>query len=73
MVYETLDGELIEALRGVALEVPENQFVTIVGPSGCGKSTLLKLIAGLMQPSRGAVYFEGRPLVPGGGPQVRLD
>jgi NitT/TauT family transport system ATP-binding protein len=60
MVYETLDGELIEALRGVALEVSENQFVTIVGPSGCGKSTLLKLIAGLMPPSRGAVYFQGR-------------
>ena len=62
MVYETLDGELVEALRGVALEVPENQFVTIVGPSGCGKSTLLKLIAGLMQPSRGTVYFQGRPV-----------
>jgi NitT/TauT family transport system ATP-binding protein len=62
MVYETLDGELIEALKGVALEVLENQFVTIVGPSGCGKSTLLKLIAGLMQPSRGAIYFQGRPV-----------
>ncbi len=62
MVYETLDGELIEALRGVALEVPENQFVTIVGPSGCGKSTLLKLIAGLMQPTGGVIYFQGRPV-----------
>jgi NitT/TauT family transport system ATP-binding protein len=60
MVYETLDGELIEALRGIALQVPQNQFVTIVGPSGCGKSTLLKLIAGLMRPSQGSVHFEGR-------------
>jgi NitT/TauT family transport system ATP-binding protein len=62
MVYETLDGELIEALHGVALEVLEEQFVTIVGPSGCGKSTLLKLIAGLMRPTRGTVRFQGRPV-----------
>src|SRR5262249_19175760 len=62
MVYETADGELVEALRGVDLAIPENQFVTIVGPSGCGKSTLLKLIAGLMRPTRGVVHFQGRPV-----------
>jgi NitT/TauT family transport system ATP-binding protein len=62
MVYETLDGEPIEALRGITLEVLENEFVTIVGPSGCGKSALLKLITGLMLPTRGAVHFQGRPV-----------
>jgi NitT/TauT family transport system ATP-binding protein len=60
MTYETLSGELVEALQDLTIRVAENQFITIVGPSGCGKSTLLKLIAGLMRPSRGAIHFQGR-------------
>lgn len=36
------------------------EFVTIVGPSGCGKSTLFNIIAGLIPPSTGAVYIDGR-------------
>lgn len=48
------------ALDGVALEVREGEFVSIVGPSGCGKSTLLRSLSGLMRPTSGTVTFEGQ-------------
>jgi multiple sugar transport system ATP-binding protein len=36
--------------------------LSVVGPSGCGKSTLLRVIAGLIQPESGEVYFDGHPM-----------
>jgi NitT/TauT family transport system ATP-binding protein len=47
------------ALDHVDLTIPEGSFTSIVGPSGCGKSTLLRMIAGLDEPTAGAI--EGRP------------
>jgi NitT/TauT family transport system permease protein len=47
------DGTL--ALEGVDLAVAAGELVAVVGPSGCGKSTLLRLVAGLEQPTAGAV------------------
>jgi ABC-type nitrate/sulfonate/bicarbonate transport system ATPase subunit/flavin-dependent dehydrogenase len=55
-------GEEIHVLERVSFEVKEGEFVCIVGPSGCGKSTLLNIIAGFLQPSRGEVIVEGRPV-----------
>jgi NitT/TauT family transport system ATP-binding protein len=49
-------GEL-RALDPIDLTIPEGQFLCIVGPSGCGKTTLLRIIAGLEQPTDGAVDF----------------
>lgn len=57
--YHNLEGETI-ALSNVSFDVKEGEFVAIVGPSGCGKSTLLSLIAGLINPSRGAIYINGK-------------
>jgi NitT/TauT family transport system ATP-binding protein len=54
------------ALDDVSLRVEPGEFVTIVGPSGCGKSTLLKVVAGLVKPTTGAVWLQGRPVK---GPQ----
>ncbi len=51
-------GEL-RAIERLDLEVPEHGVLGVVGPSGCGKSTLLELIAGLQQPSGGAVAVGG--------------
>ncbi len=47
------------ALEGVDLSIGKSEFVAIVGPSGCGKSTLMRLIAGLTQPTTGAVSVDG--------------
>ena len=46
------------ALNGVSLDIKENEFICVVGPSGCGKSTLLNIIAGLLEPTSGAVYLD---------------
>jgi ABC-type sugar transport system ATPase subunit len=50
------------ALDDVSVEIREREVVTVVGPSGCGKSTLLRIIAGLEQPSSGAVYLYGESM-----------
>jgi NitT/TauT family transport system ATP-binding protein len=47
------------ALNGINLDVARGSFVSIVGPSGCGKSTLLQIIAGLLDPTSGAVFLDG--------------
>lgn len=60
-------GEMV-ALNGVSLDIMENEFVCVVGPSGCGKSTLLNIIAGLHEPTSGAIYVDGRE-VDGPGPE----
>jgi NitT/TauT family transport system ATP-binding protein len=56
------DGDGVLALDRVDLAVPDGQFVSVVGPSGCGKSTLLSLVAGLRQPTSGAVLCDGEPM-----------
>ena len=49
----------VTALRNINLTIEEEEFVVLVGPSGCGKSTLLNIVAGLLSPSSGEIYFEG--------------
>ncbi len=48
------------ALDGVSLAVEQGEFVCLVGASGCGKTTLLSLVAGLDQPTAGALTVTGR-------------
>jgi ABC-type nitrate/sulfonate/bicarbonate transport system ATPase subunit len=55
-------GAPTRALEPTDLTIADNDLVTILGPSGCGKSTLLRLVAGLDQPSTGAITLDGKPV-----------
>jgi NitT/TauT family transport system ATP-binding protein len=50
------------ALNGIDLDVATGSFVSIIGPSGCGKSTLLQIMAGLVEPSKGTVFYGENPV-----------
>lgn len=52
----------IMAIRGVSLKVDKGQIVTVLGANGAGKSTLLKTISGIMDPEKGEVLFNGKPI-----------
>jgi len=58
----------VEALVDVNLGVAQGSFVSLIGPSGCGKSTVLRLIANLLEPTRGEIRVQGKP-----ARQSRLD
>ena len=56
-----LGGKAI--LENVSFDVKPGEFLCIIGASGCGKTTALRLAAGLYQPTRGAVTFDGQPML----------
>ena len=55
----TVDGQKVDVLKDINLEIQEGEFIAIVGHSGCGKSTLLKIIAGLEKNDTGLVTVDG--------------
>jgi branched-chain amino acid transport system ATP-binding protein len=46
-------------LRGLSIEVPRGQVVAMLGPNGVGKTTVLRVVAGLLQPTRGTISVNG--------------
>ncbi len=52
----------IQALWGVSLEVHENEIVGILGPNGAGKTSTFQSIAGLVQPKKGKIIFNGQDI-----------
>jgi nitrate/nitrite transport system ATP-binding protein len=56
-----------DAITGIDLTVERGEFVSLIGHSGCGKSTLLNLVAGLLQPTSGALILAEREIA-GPGP-----
>ena len=60
--YIDQDGNEVQALHDINLDVAEGEFVCIVGPSGCGKSTLLEIVAGLLDATSGEVLLDGQPV-----------
>ena len=43
-------------------QVPQKRILALIGPNGAGKSTLLLMLAGLLKPQRGKIYFQGQPV-----------
>ncbi len=48
------------AVDNVSLQVNDKEYFSLLGPSGCGKTTLLRMIAGLIEPSKGEIYIENK-------------
>ena len=53
----------IQALRGISLEVPDGQIVTLIGANGAGKSTTLRTITGLVKAQSGSIQWNGEELL----------
>ena len=52
-----------KAMDQVDLLIRDGETISLVGPSGCGKTTLLRVVAGLLDPDEGQIYFDGKPMV----------
>jgi branched-chain amino acid transport system ATP-binding protein len=52
----------IMAIRGVSLAVPRGKIIAVLGANGAGKTTILKTISGVLDPLKGSIEFEGRPI-----------
>ena len=59
-IVKEFDGQTV--LRGISLDIYENEFVTLLGPSGCGKTTLLRIIGGFLDADSGEVLFDGKDI-----------
>jgi NitT/TauT family transport system ATP-binding protein len=67
--YPTENGAFT-AVQDVSFAVGPGEKFVLLGPSGCGKSTLLKAVAGFMEPARGTVELDGRPVTRPGPDRV---
>ena len=59
-IVKEFDGQLV--LKGINLDIYENEFVTLLGPSGCGKTTLLRILGGFLEQTEGQVMFDGEEI-----------
>ncbi len=60
-VYSQPKRTFQPAVQNINLHIDSGEFVALLGPSGCGKSTLLRILAGLLYPSAGVVFQDGKP------------
>lgn len=57
---ESFDSQVV--LKGINLDIYENEFVTLLGPSGCGKTTLLRILGGFLDADEGKVIFDNEDI-----------
>lgn len=56
------EGEALQVLEQINLNIQPGEFISIVGNSGCGKSTLLRLLVGLDADFQGSILIDGKPI-----------
>ncbi|MDE5759032.1 MAG: spermidine/putrescine ABC transporter ATP-binding protein, partial [Allobaculum sp.] len=59
-IQKSFDDQII--LKGINLDIYENEFVTLLGPSGCGKTTLLRILGGFLEQDEGEILIEGKEI-----------
>ena len=59
-IVKAFDNNVV--LKGINLDIYENEFVTLLGPSGCGKTTLLRILGGFLDKDDGEVIFNGEEI-----------
>ena len=59
-IVKSFDSQVV--LKGINLDIYENEFVTLLGPSGCGKTTLLRILGGFLEADEGSVIFDGEEI-----------
>ena len=59
-IVKSFDSQVV--LKGINLDIYENEFVTLLGPSGCGKTTLLRILGGFLEADEGSVIFDGEEM-----------
>ena len=62
-VDKSYDGEVL-VVKGLNLDIPQGEFLTMLGPSGSGKTTTLMMLAGFETPTSGEIYLELQHLFP---------
>ena len=60
-IVKEFDGTIV--LKGINLDIYENEFVTLLGPSGCGKTTLLRILGGFLEADEGADVYKRQMLI----------
>ena len=53
----------VDALKGLSLQIPQGSIYGLIGPNGAGKTTLIRILAALLTPTRGEVWFDGEEVV----------
>jgi ABC-2 type transport system ATP-binding protein len=57
--YKTADGEAVQAVKGIDLEIRKGEIFSLLGPNGAGKTTTISMISGLVEPTRGDAEIGG--------------
>jgi multiple sugar transport system ATP-binding protein len=61
VIYQDIEKAFghTKVVKGVSLEIRDQEFVALLGPSGCGKTTCLRMLAGLEEPTGGRILLDG--------------
>jgi len=62
MIFKSLKGETVHALKDISFTLKKGELLTVLGPSGCGKTTLLNIAAGFLRPTSGIITLGNKEI-----------